>query len=63
MKLKIIRDIINFAFFQTKHSQKIVYIFKGIIFLPFLVKMFNTSITDKTSSTASNILDDIYPLF
>ena len=60
----IIANILLLANRQKTAKKKLLYIVKGILFLPFieieLIKT-NRSENDETSLTASG--DDVYPLF
>lgn len=64
MKNKLINEILRFALTRKKLSQKAAYLFKGLLFTPFLIKKGAKMTTrDETVSATSQAGDDIYPLF
>ncbi len=64
MKVKIlILDIFHFALTQKTRSQRLLYIFRGLIFLPFLLEGASTSKEKEQDTVANPSGDDIYPLF
>lgn len=62
MKTKLFSELIQFAFSKKKFSERLKYIWLGIIYFTILSK--NNS-KEKSNSSASESAsgDDIYPLF
>lgn len=64
MKNELLNDIIRFAMSRKSLSEKSIYLFKGLLFAPFLMQMSRKAAAgDNTVSAASQAGDDIYPLF
>lgn len=64
MKNAILRDIISFSLARQKTFDKMTYLFKGLLFAPFLIMSSNKKSESKDmASSISQAGDDIYPLF
>jgi hypothetical protein len=59
----ILQDIIRFSRVQKTFYRKTAYLFKGLLFVPFLSRAVRKAAVDDTVSTMSQAGDDIYPLF
>lgn len=64
MKPNLFSDILCLAFIKKKVSDNIFYLFKGIIFAPFLMneKRWKKE-KNRDASNAEVAGDDVYPLF
>ncbi|MCG6535783.1 MAG: hypothetical protein L7F78_14055 [Syntrophales bacterium LBB04] len=56
-------DIILFAMARENLSDKVMYLFKGLLFIPFLETASRKAGGDKDVSLVNEAGDDIYPLF
>ena len=63
MKNELLNDIIRFAMSRKSLSEKSIYLFKGLLFAPFLDKVSRRAGRDESVSATSQAGDDIYPLF
>ncbi len=64
MKHSLFRELFRFALSKKNFSQKLVYLFKAIIFAPLLYKgTKRMSQGEKAEAMSSQVGDDIYPLF
>jgi hypothetical protein len=63
MKNKILVDVIRFALSQKSLSKKIIYFFKGLVFVFFLTTINQKTAKGETTAATSQAGDDIYPLF
>lgn len=64
MKKELINKALLFALSRKTLSQKVIYLFKGFLFAPFLIKKSDMMATkEETVSATSQAGDDIYPLF
>jgi hypothetical protein len=59
----ILQDIIRFSTAQRTFPRKMAYLFKGLLFAPFLSRVVRKAAADDTVSASSQAGDDIYPLF
>jgi hypothetical protein len=59
----LLQDIIRFSMAQETLSRKTAYLFKGILFAPFLSRVVRKAAVNETVSASSQAGDDIYPLF
>jgi len=60
---EILKDIFRFSAAQKSFSRKTAYLFKGLLFAPFLSRVVRKAAADDTVSASSQVGDDIYPLF
>jgi hypothetical protein len=60
---EILRDIIRFSRTQKTFPSRAAYLFKGLLFAPFLSRVVRKAAADDTVSALSQAGDDIYPLF
>ena len=64
MNRRMIKTIVRFSSSQKRWSGKALYLLKGLLFFPFLIRTLNgKSMRDESVSAASQAGDDIYPLF
>ena len=59
----ILQDILRFSAAQRTFPRKMAYLFKGLLFAPFLSRVVRKAAADDTVSASSQAGDDIYPLF
>ncbi|GEM_PF-3046635 len=64
MKTNLMKDIFGLAFTKKSFLEKLIYLFKGIIFLPILISE-NRPRREKNNNTSDVSVagDDVYPLF
>lgn len=65
MKTNLINDILNLALTRKKVSDKFIYLFKGVVFILFLIneERGKKERTRNGSSDTGVAGDDVYPLF
>jgi hypothetical protein len=60
----MMKTIIQLSSAQKRWSGKALYLLKGLLFFPFLIrKLDGKSMRDEAVSASSQVGDDIYPLF
>lgn len=59
----ILRDIVRFSGTQKTFRLRAAYLFKGLLFVPFLSRFTPKAAADDAVSGSSQAGDDIYPLF
>ncbi len=62
MKTKLFSELMRFAFSKKKNSERIKYIWLGVIYF-FILSQSNNKGKSNSSASESASGDDIYPLF
>ncbi len=64
MKSNLVKDILWLSFAKKNFNQRILYLFKGLVFAPFLIREERKQKRKGTSASDIGLAgDDVYPLF
>jgi hypothetical protein len=63
MKSNLFADLMKLALRKKNAKDRISYMFKAIVFLPFLMRDLKKTQRENSSTSLSASGDDVYPLF